>query len=263
LDGLGELAGLPSGASWQAVSTADLAKFVDRLTVRGLRLEPENHLIGSSAWHETSDGYETSQENAGGTWQWKDVPDGQYRLCLYGWSGEQMAVRWHTAPDQFGDWTPTLAADAQGRIVIGQVTVGMDASAANTLTLQVRCDSPSGVCHALHVLLDPQLSVEGVINVNTAPTDVLLCLPGMTEAVAQRVIDGRPYGDQDQKARGIGDLLMGSVLGEEEEDKLERFRQFAHLLTVRSRVFRVMSHGESLEHNKRVAGQRIHAVVQR
>ncbi len=131
------------------------------------------------------------------------------------------------------------------------------------LVLQVKCESPDGVCHLNEVSLDPQVMVEGVVNINTASLDVLMSLPGMTEAVAQRIIDGRPYGDQDHKARGIGDLLIGSVLGEAEEDRLERFRRIAHLITVRSQVFQIMSVGEVLERDRPAASQRIQAVIQR
>jgi len=102
-----------------------------------------------------------------------------------------------------------------------------------------------------------------MVNINTASLEVLLSLPGMTQTIADRLIQQRPYGDQEEKARGIGDLLMGSVLGDTDEDTLSRFRQLAHLITVRSQVFRIMSVGETLEREKPVASQRIQAVVQR
>jgi hypothetical protein len=264
LESLGQLAGLPSGTAWRPVALSDLAKVVDRLTVRGLRLEPEGRLTdGEGAWRETATGYEAQQAGVSAAWQWTDVLDGTYRLSLYGWSGEQMTLRWHTAPGVFGDWTPTLTADPQGRIVAGQIQVGGAHSAPGTLALEVRCESPSSICHVLHVTLDPELTLEGPVNVNTAPADVLRCLPGMTEAIVQRLVGGRPYGDRDGKARGIGDLLMDSALGETDEDRLEGFRRIAHLITVRSRVFRILSWGESLERQRRTATQRIQAVVQR
>ena len=264
LHSVGELAGLPSGVAWKAVASQDLAKIADRLTVTGIRLEASGHLTeGEGAWRERVDGYETSQEGGQGTWRWTGIPDGQYRLGLYGWSGEQLTVRWQEAAGQYSEWIPVRRSDAQGRIVVGQISVGMAGAAANTLTLQVKCQSTGGVCHVNHVSLDPQLMVEGLVNVNTAPLEVLLCLPGMTDAIAQRIIQNRPYGDRDHKARGIGDLLSGSVLGEAEEDKLKHFKQLAHLLTVRSHVFRVTSIGESLEREHPIASQRIQAVVQR
>lgn len=264
LRSIGELAGLPSGQAWHVVSTDDLAKVVDQLTVEGLRLETEGRLIdGQTEWHETAEGYETSREGAIGTWQWRDVPDGQYRLSLYGWSGEQLSVRWQAADGTYNEWIPTRSTDEQGRILVGQITVGLGASESNTCTLQVRCDSPGGVCHVNHIWLDPQLTRVGPININTAPREVLLTLPGMTDLLAQRLIAGRPYGDQEHKTRGIGDLLLGSVLGEAESDRLERFRQLGHLITVRSEVFQIMSVGEALEREKPVASKRVQTILQR
>jgi type II secretory pathway component PulK len=264
LDSVGELAGVPSGTAWHAASASDLARFVDRLTVEGLLLETEGHGVeGEGSWRESVDGYEANTQGAQGTWQWTDIPDGQYRVSLYGWSGEQLSVRWQLADESFSEWIPTRSTDAQGRIIVGQVTVGMDVSAPNTLVLQARCDSPSGVCHLNHIRLDPRLGLTGMVNINTASLEVLLSLPGMTQTIAERLIQHRPYGDQEEKARGIGDLLMGSVLGDTDEDRLSRFRQLAHLITVRSQVFRIMSVGETLEREKPVASQRIQAVVQR
>ncbi len=264
LTSVGELAGLSTGTAWQTVTSQDLAKVADRFTVEGIRLEPEGHVQeGSESWHETLDGYETTMKGAVATWQWTDVPDGYYRLSLIGWSGEQLAVRWQGADRAYTDWIPSRWTDEQGRIVVGQIAVGVGGAPSRTLTLQARCDSTSGVCHVDHLWLDPRPILVGMINVNTASRDVLLALPGVTETVADRLVAGRPYGNQDGKGRGIGDLLMGSILGETEADRLDRFRQMAHLITVRSNVFRVMSLGESLQVEQPAGIQRIQAVVQR
>ena len=264
LRSVGELAGLPSGIAWRPVASGDVAKIVDRLTVDGLRLEPEAHLLdGQDAWHETADGYEATKQGAEGTWQWTDVPDGQYHLSVYGWAGERLSLRWQKQDGTYRDWIPIRSMDAQGRLVVGQVTVGFEESPPNMLTLQGRCESTSGICHVTHVRLDPQLTLVGVVNVNTASQDVLKSLPGMTDAIIQRLIAGRPYGDQNQKARGAGDLLAGSVLGETDEDKLARFRQVAHLLTVRSHVFEIISLGETLQDGRSGAAQRIQTIIQR
>ncbi|MBI3323748.1 MAG: general secretion pathway protein GspK [Candidatus Omnitrophica bacterium] len=265
LRSVGELAGLPSGRPWQVVSTMELARAVDRLTVEGVRLETEGHLSqGAVGWTETVDGCAATQQGATGSFRWNDIPDGQYRLSLYGWSGEQLSARWQAADQSFSDWIPSQSTDAQGRIIVGQVTVGMGQSPANTLALEVRCDSPNEVCHFNHAILDPQLVLVGAVNVNTAPKDVLMSLPGMTDAVVDRILAARPFGDQDHKSRGIGDLLAGSVLGEDEEDRLAMFRSLAHWLTVRSDVFQILSLGESSDRQgKASAIQRVQAVVQR
>ncbi len=88
-------------------------------------------------------------------------------------------------------------------------------------------------------------------------------LPGVSAAVADRLIAGRPYGDRQEKARGIGDLLLGDVLGATEEDRLGLFRRLAHLVTTRSDVFEVISLGQATAQGHPLATQRIVTVVQR
>lgn len=269
LVGVGELAGLPSGVPWQPFASADLAKVVDRLTVDGIRLEAEGFLIqGQDAWAETAEGYEHSDPKAldeVATLQWTGIPEGRYRFSVYGRSGEQFAVRWHHADLTYSEWTPELLTDAQGRIIVGQLAIGMGETPRGVLTLDVRCGSPSGICHVDHVRLDPRLTHVGRINVNLAPMEVLRALPGVTEAAAARIVAGRPYGNQGGKGWGIGDLLRGNVLGLTEEDRLEVFRQMGHLVTTRSNVFRILSLGEALEGQGHTpsAAQRIETVVQR
>jgi hypothetical protein len=268
LGGVGELAGLPSGKAWKPFASADLAKIVDLLTVEGLRLEVGGRLVsGQEAWVEKADGlYEhnsTAQPPVTGQWRWASIPDGRYRLSLYAWTGEQLAVRWQRSDESFSDWSPGLTADAQGRVVIGEIPVGMEETPPNTLILEVRCDSPSGICHLDNVQLDPQLIRIGPVNINTAPLGVLRTLPGMTDALASRIIAGRPYGDQDQKARGIGDLLIGEVFGTEEDAKLEVFRRLAHLITTRSDMFNIIGLGQAMNGDRVEATQRILTVVQR
>ena len=279
LAGVGELAGLPSEQAWKPFASADLAKVVDRLTVEGLHLEAEGRLVaGQDAWKEKGEGYyeynSTTQPAISGTWRWTDIPDGQYRLSLYGWSGEQMSVRWERRDGAFTDWSPPLSSDAQGRVVIGQVAIGESQRGSDlqtpeagtpphTLTLELRCASQHGICHLDHIRLDPQLIRLGPINVNTAPREVLLALPEMTEALALRIIAGRPYGDTGKKGRGIGDLLIEDVLGTDETSKLAVFRRLAHLFTTRSNVFEIQSIGQSMEEDRVGATQRILTVVQR
>ena len=230
-------------------------------------LETEGHLAnGEAAWHETTDGYEYSGAATpapAAQWLWTGIPDGQYRLSLYGGSAEQLSVRWAQEDGSVTAWSPPLSTDAQGRIVIGQITIGMGGTPTNTLTLEATCASVSGVCHVNHGWLDPQLIRVGPVNINTAPREVLLALPGMTEAIADRLIAGRPYGDLEQKGRGIGDLLAGEVLGATEEDRLAIFRQLAHLVTTRSDVFQILSLGQEMHDGREGASQRIQTIIQR
>ena len=282
LDSVGELAGLPSGKRWRSITSTDLARLVDRFTVEGVRLEAEGRLIsGQGAWEERSGGYyeynNVAQPAVPGIWEWRELVPGVYRLHLYTWPGEQVSVRWKLADGSWTTESPALSAEAQGRIALGQVRIGPApasqggadvpeserATQAQTLTLEATCASPSGVCHLDAVQLDPKLLRVGPVNMNTAPLGVLMSLPGMTEALAARVIAGRPYGDQDHKARGIGDLLLASVLASDEEEKLAAFRRLAHLLTTRSDVFRIQSLGQAMTGDRVMATQRITTIVER
>ena len=268
LEGIGQLAGLSSGTAWEPFASDELAKIVDRLTVEGIRLETEGRLIeGEHAWAEDADGFYVHTDPALadviGVWQWIAVPDVTYRVSLYGWTEEQLSVRWRLADGTSTDWSPALSTDAQGRLIIGQVTIGGGGTPANTLTLEAQCATPSGICHVDHVRLDPRLVRVGAVNVNTAPMEVLRALPGMTEQLASRIIASRPYGDKDQKGRGIGDLFVGEVLGTTEEDVLEVFRQIAHVLTTRSDMFQILSLGQALDDDRVGATQRIQTVIQR
>jgi hypothetical protein len=136
-------------------------------------------------------------------------------------------------------------------MVIGQVTIGGGATSPGTLRLEARCASPGGVCHMDAVRLDPQLVRVGPVNVNTAPLAVLRALPGMTDAIASRLIAGRPYGDQDGKGRGIGDLLLGDVLSSDEDTKLA------------SDIFHILSLGQAMEGERPGASQRVETIVER
>ncbi len=268
LEWIGQMVGLPSGRVWESLSSTDLAKVVDRLTVDGLRLEAEDHLVsGQDAWRETEGGYaysSTDESESVGTWQWSSIPDGPYRMSLYGWPQEQMSVRWHLHDGSMSPWSVALSSDAQGRIVVGRIVIGpKEGTAANTLTLEVTCASVNKICHMDAVQLDPQLRRVGLVNINTAGLGVLRVLPGMTDTIASRVIAGRPYGDQGQKGRGIGDLLLTDALGITEEDRLAAFRKMAHLLTVRSDCFQIVAIGQTLHDDEVLATQRVQAIIQR
>ena len=268
LSGIGELAGLPSGEAWTVFASTDLAKMVDRFTVEGLRLETEGALeTGSDAWEEKAEGayVHTDPDLAAvaARWRWTGIIDGTYDASLYGTPGEQMAVRWERADGSYSEWSPALSTDSRGRLVIGQMTIGGTESPPGALVLEARCATVSGICHVDYARLDPLLFRVGPVNVNTAPLEVLRALPGVTDAVASRLIAGRPYGNQDERGRGVGDLLMGDVLGATEEDKLAVFRQLGHLVTTRSDMFQITGFGQALDGGHVTGAQRVRSVIQR
>jgi competence ComEA-like helix-hairpin-helix protein len=79
---------------------------------------------------------------------------------------------------------------------------------------------------------------KGLVNVNTAPAEVLMALPGMDEAAARAIVQRRettgPY-------ENLGDLL------EDEGMSTDVFRRVADALTTRSRTFCVRSTGQDAD----------------
>lgn len=286
LSGVGELVGIPSGQAWTPLATRDVAQLVDRFTVAGQRLEAETAWAGElqaeGAWLPRQEGHyehtDPQRNDVVGRWQWASLLDGRYRFSLYSCAGcrdEQLALRWQRADATWTPWAYPPATDAQGRVFVGELVIGAlgseaaaafpDATAPGTLALELRCLTPSGICRVDYVQLDPRLVQVGLVNVNTASREVLLALPGATEALVSRLIAGRPYGDQEERARGIGDLLVSDVLGVEEADRLVVFRRLADWLTTRSQVFQILSLGQAAgaDGTPGLAAQRIQAIVER
>lgn len=75
--------------------------------------------------------------------------------------------------------------------------------------------------------------LQGVVNINTAPPEVLACLPGMDDALAADVTASRPEGG----FQSIAELL--DVPGM----TTDRFKQICNLVSARSDVFSVRSFG--------------------
>lgn len=79
----------------------------------------------------------------------------------------------------------------------------------------------------------------GRVNVNVAPKQVLVCLPGMTEEIAQRIVD----------LRGELEAAEGSTIAwiyAQNVVSADVFKKVAPMLTARSKQFRLRSYGYSL-----------------
>jgi competence ComEA-like helix-hairpin-helix protein len=75
----------------------------------------------------------------------------------------------------------------------------------------------------------------GVVNINTAPYEILVCLPGITEAVAREVV--RLQEEREEGFQTVADLL------DVEGMSVDLFKQVCPHISVRSDVFRVRSFG--------------------
>jgi competence ComEA-like helix-hairpin-helix protein len=90
---------------------------------------------------------------------------------------------------------------------------------------------------------------KGLINVNTASLDVLICLPGVDQALAQAIINYR-------QSSGYFDNVAGIL----KVDGMTRaiFKQVVPLITVRSETYRIMCEGKI---NSSGVRQRIEEIV--
>ena len=270
-----QLGHVPSGEPWRTISLADIAKLADRLTINGHRLECDGHVVQAGGWQPLlrsaplTTWFENRSYGDVGIWRWSSADrlmNGTYLLKLYGQEQEALSCSWRLADGTWTEWTPSLQPDINGRVVVGQVEVGMGtarSTPARTLELRVRNDSSSGIAHLNWVSLTPQWLRPGVVNINTASRAVLMALPGMTASMADRLIAGRPYGNRDGKRRGIGDLLLSDALGASDQQRLEAFEPLANLITVRSNHFQLIATGQVLEHGRSVAEKRIRTVIER
>jgi len=89
----------------------------------------------------------------------------------------------------------------------------------------------------------------GLININTAPLNVLICLPGVEEPLAQAIINYR-------QSSGYFDNVAGIL----KVDGMTRdiFKQVVPLITARSETYRIMCEGKIRSSGVR---QRIEAIV--
>ncbi len=87
------------------------------------------------------------------------------------------------------------------------------------------------------IAVNDDTRLPGKININTAPREVLMTLPGMTGEFADRVVEQRASADGAFKT--LADLLDRRVLSQ------DVFRGLFEQITVRSDVFTVESLGVS------------------
>ena len=99
------------------------------------------------------------------------------------------------------------------------------------------------------ITTDDGQNLPGVINVNTADLDVLVCLPGMSRELAQAIIS---YRQSNGYFNNIGELLKLPDMTR------DTFKQIAPLLTARSETYRILCEGRIASSGVR---QRIQAIV--
>lgn len=103
--------------------------------------------------------------------------------------------------------------------------------------------------------------IPGLVNINTAPVEVIRTIPDMTDEMASAIIEARYV---------AGGFTTLAELLDIEKVETEDFKKIARYLTVRSQVFRILSHGVLYRGDETSADEReidalviTHAVVDR
>jgi type II secretory pathway component PulK len=274
LANLGELAQVSSGEAWQKMSLEDLMNLADGLTVYSLRLEAEGHKA-EGGWAESlrsapnTAWFLSQTQGEEGTWLWSEqerIPNGVYNLYLYGEDGEAFSVSLHLADGSWTAFTPAITPGANNGVSFGRIEIGTGSAVslpAHQIELRLKNASASNIAHFDYVCLAPLPYVPGKLNINTASKEALQALPLIDASGAQRIINGRPFGDKENKGRGIGDVLSGDILDSDADAKITKFSAISNLITVRSHTYRIIATGQLLRNGRVMAEKRISTVIER
>ncbi len=271
---LGEVAQVSTGGSWEKVDTEDLMNLADKLTVYSLRLEAEGHKDAGD-WSEKlrpspqTAWFESSNPGEVGTWLWDEqmrIPNGVYALYLYGDNGRAFSVSLHLADDSWTPFTPPLTPGANNSVCFGRIELGGQNEGslpAGKIELRLKNASASSIAYFDYIHLAPLPYVPGKLNINTASSAVLEALPKIDTDTAQRIIAGRPYGNKEDKGRGIGDILSESILDSDRGEKIAKFSALSNLISVRSDIFQIIATGQALRGGRVMAEKKIRMVIER
>jgi len=274
LANLGEIGEVSSGEPWKSITNEDLMKLADRLTVYSLRLEAEGHKqeggwtenlrpVPQTAW------FVSDSEGELGRWLWDEqdrIPNGIYTLYLYGENAEALSVSLHLADESWTNFTPPLTPGANSGVCFGRIEIGSESAGSlpsARLEMQVKNASATHTAHFDYIRLAPIPYVQGKVNINTASKEVLQALPLVDQDTAERIISQRPLGNKEQKARGIGDLLLEDILDSDSEERLAKFGAISNLISVRSNTFQIIATGQALRNGRVMAEKRIKAIIER
>lgn len=275
---VGEMAFVPLGIKeWESMALEDIAKIADRLTVFGIRLEAEDHIVSGSegGWKivqrasPLTDHFESGEIGSIGTWRWTEkdgVRDGYYTLRIFGEEEEEIAVSLLLDDETWTSFTPPLSPGPDKGILFGNIEIGTGSdisTPSGILEIKIKNSSKTGGAHFDFIRLDPVNAIDGKININTASQKVLSVLPGIDEQIAERIVNNRVFGNKNGLWLGIGDLISTNVLGTGDSDKKARFKQISNLITVHSDIYRIIVTAQILEDNKVLAEKKIWTVFER
>jgi DNA uptake protein ComE-like DNA-binding protein len=249
---VGEILDVPSSLDrWKSFPFDSAANIIDKICIESIKCEAKGHLLEGEGWFLEGEEYKSQQVLDKGKWRWQ-VPNGLYLPTIYGEENETLSVS--VDNENFFELVP----DDKGRISFGMIEI-----TTGILDLFLINNSPSQIAHFKYAVLSPKLKIDGKVNINTATKPLLLALPGIDEEVAERIINDRPFGNQNELKRGIGDLLDSDILDSDETKKKEKFKQISNLTTTKSDVFEIIVTGQRLLKGKVVAEKKLRTVFER
>ena len=275
---VGEMAFVPLGFDeWEDMPLEDVSKIADRLTVSGIRLEAEWHVVSGAGggWKifqraaPLTDHFESGNVDSVGTWRWEEkdgLMDGYYTLRIFGEEEEEIAVSLRLVDDAWTPFTPPLTPGPNGSILFGNIEVGTGSdisTPSGILELKIKNASKTGGAHFDYIRLDPSSYIDGRINVNTASSKVLSVMPGMDNQTADSIVGNRVFGNKNGLRLGIGDLISGNALGSDDSDKKIKFKQISNLITIHSDIYRIIATAQTLGKGKVLSEKKIWAVFER
>jgi len=239
LSGLTEVQQLSSGESWKKFSVEDIARLADHFAYEVITL--------NMADHEKQGGSDTQ-----GIWEFSKISSGDYLLSILtddvSLEGEEIQVGVKTEiTGEFKDFQSLLFT--AGVAFYGTVEIP---KSSTTLQLKIITDSKKIKSGLKLIRLEPVVSTQGRININTANAQVLRSLFA-AESLADKVLNNRPLGIKDERKLGIGELFLldsGAI-------------PFYNYLTVKSDVYEITCRGDFSPQGKTIAYQTVRTVIER
>ncbi|MDD5291819.1 MAG: type II secretion system protein GspK [Candidatus Omnitrophica bacterium] len=268
---LSDLMYVPKTYNWERYTDSeereevlkDLSLITDSLTLSGILFSPKEHNV--SGWIEisgVSKGFYSDTPKEEGVWKWEDLENGDYFLTISGEFNEALTVSYKKADGSWQVLSQGILPNEEGLAFCGVINIGSDkpnGTEDNVLEIKLQNESQSEIAHFYSLRLDPGQNVYGRININTAPQEVLLSLPNVTQQSASDIIKGRPFGNKDGIYKGVGDLFLSNVFGGD----TSQLGALSNYVTVRSNVFEIIARAQVLDADRVIAQQEIKTIIER
>jgi len=268
---LSDLMYVPKTYNWERYTDSeereqvlkDLSLIADSLTFSGILLSPQDHNV--SGWIAISGGnkgfYSNTTEEEG-VWKWEDLDNGDFFLTISGEYNEAITVSYKKADGSWQVLSQEILPNEEGLAFCGVISIGSDKTNGtedNILEIKLQNKSQSETAHFYSLRLNPIQTVYGRININTAPEEVLVSLPNVTQQSANDIIKERPFGNKDGIYKGVGDLFLSNVFGGD----TSQLGALSNYVTVRSNVFEIIARAQVLDADRVIAQQEIKTIIER